>query len=97
LQIPQQAIETAATMRMDGYRRTGAWPRWRWLRRGFWLVSSKDLRILERGVSFINPLKLLLGSVPQLGIGMKSIRMPYAHKVFIGLTDLLPRGIGRNA
>jgi hypothetical protein len=97
---------------MDEYRTIGArrlrWRlRWRlglrlgrrlrWRRRGIRPGCSEDLRILEGVVSFIDPLKLLLGSFPQLGIGLKSIRMPYAHKVFVGLPDLLPRGIRGNA
>jgi hypothetical protein len=90
-------------MRMDGYRRIGALRlRWRlgrrlWWRRGIWPGCSEDLGVLEGVVSFIDPLKLLLGSFPQLGIGLESIRMPYAHKVFIGLPDLLPRSIRGNA
>jgi len=52
------------------------------------------MRILEREVRFVNPLKLLLGSVLQLGIGLKSIRVPYTYQIFIRLPDALPRGVG---
>jgi hypothetical protein len=95
LQIPRKPIGTAARTRTDVDGRTGAG--WLWLRRGFRLASSKNMRILKREVRFVDPLKLLLGSVLQLGIGLKSIRVPYAYKVFIGLPNPLPRGIGVHA
>jgi hypothetical protein len=52
------------------------------------------MRILKREVSFVDLLQLLLGSALQLGIGLKSIRVPYAYQVFVSLPDHLPRGIG---
>src|ERR1700683_2053722 len=86
---------TAARTRTDVDGQTGVG--WLRLRLALRLTSARNLRILKREVRVVDPLKLLLGSVLQLGIGMKSIRVPYAYKVFVGLPDRLPRSIGIHA
>jgi hypothetical protein len=55
------------------------------------------VRILQRAVSFIDLLKVLLGFVSERGIRLKPVRVPYANEIFIGLPNIRPRGIRGNA
>jgi hypothetical protein len=41
----------------------------------------KDPRVFERQVRFVNPLKLLGGSVLQIRSGLKPIRVPNTHEI----------------